>query len=243
MPTPYLLWLGHDLLFDPGLQFRPRRKRELSENYWNAVWEEVQTGCTCVTLDIFGKPHNTVCICSESSEIPVDPIIYQNPSGVCTLRTPSRIHGLLSEFLEVLLLVIQPLSTISGVYVNPSVVKDQMQEHAAQAEYLRSIFDPALIEQEIKRRVFDPSNLFAAIGEILKSHCSPMRDRAVDQMVQVAQRPGIEAFKAIRLCLELLELMKLVRSRFIFLLSCILIFPFPCSRISQTINLPSIVRF
>ncbi|KAF8807117.1 hypothetical protein BYT27DRAFT_7137530 [Phlegmacium glaucopus] len=202
--------LRHDLLFDPGLQFRPRRKREPSENYWNAVWEEVQTGCTCVTLDMFGKPHSTVCICSEFPEIPVDPIIYQKPSiGVYAFRMPSRIPGLLSEFLEVLLLVIQPLSTISGIYVSPNLVKDQMQEHAAQAEYLRSIFDPALIEQEIKRRVFDPSSLFAAIGEILKSHCSPMRDRAVDQMVQVAHRPGIEAFKAIRLCLELLELMKL----------------------------------
>lgn len=213
IPTFYLFWLGHDLLFDPGLQFRPRRKRELSENYWNAVWEEVQTGCTCVTLDIFGKPHSTVCICSEFPQIPTDPIIYQKSSiGVYAFRMPSRIPGLLSEFLEVLLLVIQPLSTISGVYVNPSAVKDQMQEHAAQAEYLRSIFDPVLIEQEIKRGVFDPSNLFAAIGEILKSHCSPMRDRAVDQMVQVAQRPGTEAFKAIRLCLELLELMKLVRS-------------------------------
>ena len=234
-------------MFDPGLQFRPRRKRELSENYWNAVWEEVQTGCTCVTLDIFGKPHNTVCICAEFPEIPADPIIYQKPSiGVYALRMPSRIHGLLSEFLEVLLLVIQPLSTISGVYVNPSVVKDQMQEHAAQAEYLRSIFDPSLIEQEIKRRVFDPSNLFAAIGEILKSHCSPMRDRAVDQMVQVAQRPGIEAFKAIRMCLELLELMKLVRSNckrsFFFSLSSSSFFLL-VQRISQTINSLSIVRF
>ena len=176
------------------------------------MWEEVQTGCTCVTLDMFGKPHNTVCICSEFPEIPVDPIIYHKPSiGVYAFRMPSRIPGLLSEFLEVLLLVIQPLSTISGVYVNPSAVKDQMQEHAAQAGYLRSIFDPTLIEQEIKRGVFDPSGLFIAIGNILKSHCSPMRDRAVDQMVQVAQRPGIEAFKAVRLCLELLELMKLVR--------------------------------
>ena len=207
-------------MFDPGLQFRPRRKRELSENYWNAVWEEVQTGCTCVTLDMFGKPHNTVCICAEFPEIPADPIIYHKPSiGVYALRMPSRIHGLLSEFLEVLLLVIQPLSTISGVYVNPSLVKDQMQEHAAQAEYLRSIFDPVLIEQEIKRRIFDPSNLFAVIGDILKSHCSPMRDRAVDQMVQIAQRPGTEAFKAIRLCLELLELMKLVRAQIIYVLS------------------------
>ena len=63
---------------------------------------------------------------------------------------PSRILTLLCEFLEVLLLVIQPLSKISGIYVNPNTFKAQMQEHAAQAAYIRSIFDPVLIEQDRK---------------------------------------------------------------------------------------------
>ncbi|KAG6877465.1 hypothetical protein C0993_007082 [Termitomyces sp. T159_Od127] len=120
------------------------------------------------------------------------------------------------QFLEVLLLVIQPLSNVSGMYVNPSTLKSQIQEHSAQAAYVRSIFDPALIEQELKHELFDPSGLFSAIGAILKGHCAPMRDRAVEAMVQVAQScaPGgtggkRDAVIAVRMCLEILELMKL----------------------------------
>jgi hypothetical protein len=131
---------------------------------------------------------------------------------------PSRILNLLTELLEVLLLVIQPLTTISGMYVNPNMFKAQMQEHSAQAAYIRSIFDPLLIEQELKHEVFDPSGLFRAIGTTLKGHCAPMRDRAVEMMVQLAQTcaPGgigtkQDAVRAVRMCMEILELMKLVR--------------------------------
>ena len=130
---------------------------------------------------------------------------------------PSRIPGLLTEFLEVLLLVIQPLSSVSGLYVNPSMFSSQMHEHSAQASYVRSIFDPALIEQELQHELFDPSGLFCAIGDILKRHCAPMRDRAVEMMIQTAQScaPGgtgtkRDAVATLRTCMELLELMKLV---------------------------------
>jgi hypothetical protein len=59
------------------------------------------------------------------------------------------------------------LSGISG-YVNPSTLQAQMQQHATQAARLRSVFDPDLIEQEIRHGVFDPSGLFQTIGEVLK---------------------------------------------------------------------------
>lgn len=137
---------------------------------------------------------------------------------------PSRVRPLLNEFLDLLLCVIQPLSGISG-YVSPATLQLQMQQHASQASQLRSIFDPELIEQEIKHDVFDPSGLFQAIGQVLKSHCAPMRDRAVEAMVDVAQTcaPGgsgtkVDAVRAVRMCLEILELMKLVsfNSSFIY---------------------------
>ena len=157
---------------------------------------------------------------------------------------PSRIRPLLSEFLDLLLCVIQPLSGISG-YVNPNTLQVQMQQHAAQAARLRSVFDPELIEQEIRHGVFDPSGLFEAIGQVLKgvsivnflcwrkfesflffvlsAHCAPMRDQAVEVMVEVARScaPGgtgtkADAVRAVRICLDILELMKLV----IILLLC-----------------------
>ena len=132
----------------------------------------------------------------------------ENP-GVYTIRMPSRIPALLTEFIEVMVYVIQPLNN-TNIYTDPNAIREQAQEHSQHAAYLRSIFDVALIEQELKHKVFDPSGLFFHIGETLKHHCAPMRDRAVEEMVQVAQKPGPEAFKAVRMCLELLELMKLV---------------------------------
>ncbi|PPR01749.1 hypothetical protein CVT24_001569 [Panaeolus cyanescens] len=200
--------LRHDLLFDPGLQFRPRRRRDVSERYWKAVWREAQTGCTCISIDIYDKVHPTVCVCSRHPDPPPITIVSQISDTLYTLRIPSRLPELLTEFLEVLVFVIQPLSN-PNVYSNPNAIREQAQEHSAHAAYIRSIFDPAFIEQEIRHKVFDPSGLFSAIGETLKGHCAPMRDSAVEAMVLQAQQPGFEGFKAFRSCLELLEVMKL----------------------------------
>jgi hypothetical protein len=136
---------GHDLLFDPGLHFRPGRQKrgEHSEKYWNAVTQELENGCTCVSFDLQGKPNECICVCR---------------------RVPPP---LLTELLDLLLCVIQPLSGISG-YVSPNTLQAQRQQHAMQATRLRSVFDPDLIEQEIKHGVFDPSGLFQAIGQVLK---------------------------------------------------------------------------
>ncbi|KAJ7175825.1 T-complex protein 11-domain-containing protein [Mycena filopes] len=210
--------LRHDLLFDPGLQFRPtttRRKTERAEKYWAAITSELESGCTCVSFDMRGKPNPTVCACAHVSTPSLNPVVAFSPTlHVVTLRMPSRIRSLLDEFLEVLLLVIQPLSNVAGAHVSPT--KSQQAEHVAQAAYIRSVFDPALIEQELKHKLFDPSGLFRAIGLTLQGHCAPMRDHAVELMVQVAQTcaPGGEgskadAVRAVRMCMDILELMKL----------------------------------
>ena len=202
---------GHDLLFDSGLQFRPRRKCDASEKYWNAVWEEVKTGCTCITIEYrSGKPIQTVCMCSRSPQPPTTPLAYLLSSTAYTIRMPSRVRTLLSEFLEVMLFVIQPLSN-TAVYSNPNDIREQAKEHSQHAAYMREIFDPTLIYQELKHKVFDPSGLFLHIGELLKNHCAPMRDRGVDELMRLAQQPGVDGLRAFRACLDLLEQMKLVR--------------------------------
>jgi len=211
--------LRHDVLFDSGLQFRPtsgRRKRELSDRYWNAIAQELENGCTCVSFDFQGRPHDCVCVCRRVSPAPPNPVVaFPTARRVLTLRMPSRIRPLLNEFLDLLLCVIQPLSGISG-YVSPNTLQVQMQQHAMQANRLRSVFDPDLIEQEIRHDVFDPSGLFQEIGQVLKAHCAPMRDQAVEAMVEAAQScsPGgtgtkTDAVRAVRMCLDILELMKL----------------------------------
>jgi hypothetical protein len=102
---------------------------------------------------------------------------------------------------------------LSGPYVNPDFLHAPIQEHTEQAKHIRSLFDPDLIEQELKHGVFDPSGLFQVIGATLKAHCAPMRDYAVDSMVEAAKACNAttrDAVKVIRNCLEILELMKLV---------------------------------
>ncbi|KAG8214605.1 T-complex protein 11-domain-containing protein [Butyriboletus roseoflavus] len=215
--------LRHDLLFDAGLQFRPtsgRKKRELSDRYWRAVAQELESGCTCISFDTQWSPSDCVCVCRRVPLPPQNPVLtYSTSRRVLTLRMPSRIRILLTEFLEVLLFVIQPLTSISDTYANPSTFQAQIERHAAQAVHLRSVFDPELIHQELQHNLFDPSGLFIVIGQTLKSHCAPMRDRAVDAMVEVAKScaPGgggskVDAVKAVRMCLDILELMKLVCS-------------------------------
>ncbi|KDQ62422.1 hypothetical protein JAAARDRAFT_30329 [Jaapia argillacea MUCL 33604] len=215
--------LRHDLMFDPNLQFRPtsgRRKREIYETYWRAVLKELETGCTCVTFDFDSNPRECICQCHGSPLPASSPgwLVALYPQSAMTLRMPSRIRPLLEELLEVIITVTQPTlpTQPSGLYVPTKAVQAQARQHATQEETLRRAFDLDLIEQELKHKVFDPSGLFRVVGDILKVHCAPMRDRHVDAMVSLAQTcaPGgigtkADAVKAIRMCFEVLELMKL----------------------------------
>ncbi|CAE6445366.1 unnamed protein product [Rhizoctonia solani] len=161
--------LRHDLLFDPGLQFRPtsgRKKRDLTDKYWQAVQIEVDTGCACTSFDERGR--RLPCVCGA---------LLSRATSSRTL--PSRIPPLVNELCHVL----------------QSVV------HSASA-------DPTLIAQELRHGVFDSRGVFKNLGAVLKQHCAPMRDRAVEMMVAVAARPG-GGVRAVRMCFEILELMKL----------------------------------
>ncbi|KXN88247.1 Protein SOK1 [Leucoagaricus sp. SymC.cos] len=212
--------LRHDILFDSGLLFRPaghRRKKEYIERYWDAVTREVENGCSCVSYDASSRKYiPTVCVCKLLPPPTDVPVTHYFPPSHITIRSPLRVRALLDEFLEVLLHVIQPLSMLSGPYVNPDVLQVPIQEHTEQAMHIRSLFDPDLIEQELKHGIFDPSGLFQVIGATLKAHCAPMRDHAVDSMVEAAKACAPDsngskrdAVKVIRNCLEILELMKL----------------------------------
>lgn len=234
--------IGHDLLFDSGLQFRPtssRRKRDMADSYWKAIAHELEWGCTCVTLDAHGKPRDCLCSClcrnanvdpntlprprpRSPSPPPTDrPISVASPCGnYVTFRTPSRLKPLLSELLEVLISIIQPNVTprSTSLGVHPGLLHPQYNQNSTHVTQLRSILDADLIQQVIDHGLFDPSGVFQTIGDVIRCYCAPMRDHAVDQMVKLAQScaPGgtgtsADAVRAIRLCFEIMELMKLVR--------------------------------
>lgn len=212
--------LRHDMLVEPRLQFRPthsRRKREAAEKYWAALLHELEHGCTCITLDCEGKTRSRVCACTALPMSGDTSLALLLPAqNTYTVRTPSRIRPFLHEFLEVLRLVTRPLSDFANLITGNDPLKLNSQKQSTQAAYICSIFDPALIEQEIKRGVFDPSGLLEAVGYVLKDHCAPMRDGAVDEMIQTAKicvaggkMCVVDALRAFRMCMELFEIMKL----------------------------------
>ncbi|TFY83169.1 hypothetical protein EWM64_g841 [Hericium alpestre] len=213
--------LRHDFLFDSGLQFRAaasRRKREQAETYWSAVLRELELGCTCVTFDTRGRPHNLLCVCQRLPEAPSEPVIACMPlRRKLTLRMPSRLRPLLQELLQVLLSIIRPQASVLPNTQGGNVsFQQRVRQHMEQSQRLQAVLDADLIEQEMKHGVYDLSSSFGVIGEVLKSHCAPMRDAAVDAMVDLANKcaPGGEgtkadAVQAMRSCFEILELMKL----------------------------------
>lgn len=227
--------LGHDLLFDSGLQFRPtssRRKRDQAELYWAAIARELERHCTCITWDqhghILAEP---VCICRGTRSPPTrnTTATFPNFRGK-TLRTPSRIRDMLSELLEVLISVIHPLpSNLSDPTTPPPSFQFASEKIMTQGDYIRSILDPELIQQQIYRGVWDASGLFQVLGETLKSHCAPMRDYSIEAMIRTAQscvdgRNVSSVTKAIRMCFDILEFMKLVSICY----SSLDTFSFPC---------------
>ena len=209
------------MLFDSGLQFRPtssRRKRDQAELYWAAIAREFESHCTCITWDehghILAEP---VCICRDfySPSTHHTAAILPDFRGK-TLRTGSRLRDLFSELLEVLLSVIHPppSSLVDCTASTPSFqpTSNQITTHS---DYIRSILDPELIEQQIYHGVWDASGLFQVLGETLKTHCAPMRDHNIEAMIQTAQsctdgRNFSSIAKAIRMCFDVLEFMKLV---------------------------------
>ena len=131
-----------------------------------------------------------------------------------------------------LLLVVQPLRRTSTA--PESEPTEREREYTAHAEALAALVDPKALWDAVRAGwpaprtppapppatpstpPLDAGVLFARIGATLRQHCAPMRDARVDEMVAAGARPGPAAFAAVRMCLELLELMKLVR---LFLLS------------------------
>ncbi|OSX59836.1 hypothetical protein POSPLADRAFT_1092821, partial [Postia placenta MAD-698-R-SB12] len=212
--------LRHDLLFDSGLQFRPtssRRKRDLADNYWLAIIRELECGCTCFTVDAHGRPSDRICICQTHQMPPGGAVYARTADNRTTVRVASRIRPLLLELLEVLVSIIQPvMSKSTGLYMQPTSLHPQFQQNVTHVALLRSVLDADLIQQEMEHGLFDPSGVFQTIGDIIRCHCAPMRDHAVDQMVSLAKScaPGgngskVDAVRAIRLCFEIMELMKL----------------------------------
>ncbi|KAF8510080.1 Tcp11-domain-containing protein [Hysterangium stoloniferum] len=194
--------LRHDLLFDPGLQFRAvagKRKQTATDRYWDAIAREFAPVCRCSQY---------TCRCSPAgSSTGCKPV--PNPPPLKGQLAASRVGPMLYELMAVLKCVIAPPPLPSSQPPRQSYLNS-----VAEAEALLHHFDPILIESEMRHGIYEPGGLFRLIGQTLKRHCAPMRDRLIDKMVDIAVGreggTGVQrTLDAARLCFEVLELMKL----------------------------------
>lgn len=68
----------------------------------------------------------------------------------------------------------------------------------------------------MERGEMDVSGLSRFLAGTLKVHCAPMRDEMVDEMVRACEEGGEGVTRGLRMCFEILELMKLVRFCLVF---------------------------
>ncbi|SCV73986.1 BQ2448_6416 [Microbotryum intermedium] len=181
--------LRHDIVFEPNVMFRPNydgergeRKKRAAERYWHAVSRELVLGCRCTA---FAGSERLACVC-------------QNTRGTgCTATEtmplwPSRIPALVLELRNIVLSLLP--TPLNGV---------------AQEEVMEML-DPAFICQQVGREgLLDVGKLADYLGVTLKTHCAPMRDHMIDEMVRICQGDDASVALGLRLCFEILELMKL----------------------------------
>lgn len=218
---------------------RGRRKREAGERYWTAVVREIETGCTCTAfsngqllpctckakrslhkigaagtreapkplqqsripsrIPLLVQELRTICLSILPSNYPADALAAD--TDVATVASATEGHK--ADEANVTEAVTSSVSQ-KTVTLSPSATSWTTTHHQLIAQTL----DPHLISQELQHGVLDVPSLITFMGSILKLHCAPMRDEAIDKMVEVVC-VGRNIGKGLRLCFEILELMKL----------------------------------
>ncbi|KAG0087232.1 hypothetical protein BGZ92_007491 [Podila epicladia] len=195
--------LRHDIVFDPHLQFRPNfdgergliKKRE-ADRFWREVDLELNTRQTAIAMrrEAAATMLSLAGLSSSSSRL-----IQQEKQQKCPLPTPNLLPKLIDELREILL---------SLLPVPPPQDGKGPQQPNPERALLASTLDPELLLQELDHGVLDVHGLFRYLGDSLKGHCAPMRDTFVESMVAAVVQSG-EIVRGIRMCFEILELMKL----------------------------------
>eukprot|EP00158_Paraphelidium_tribonemae_P005192 Partr_v1_DN27222_c0_g1_i1_m39166 putative t-complex 11 len=89
-------------------------------------------------------------------------------------------------------------------------IKEILLELVATEDFRRGLeerVDIVLIAQQLEYNVFDAEPLITYLADIMKSHCAPVRDAAIDAMLQNCKSGNFVG--CIRECFDILEKMKL----------------------------------
>ncbi|GJJ15649.1 hypothetical protein Clacol_009927 [Clathrus columnatus] len=227
--------LRHDFLFDSGLQFRTMtggRKHYIANQYWSAVLDELEHALLesipprslakkrtrPPTPPPWSEKHYSAYLHAATDPHVIDAL---NPAVISPPLPGRRLPALLITLVEVLTYVIGPVAS--------------EKTQALPLSQILSNIDILLIDRELRYGLYEPAGLFNLIGQLLKAHCAPMRDGKVDVMVAVAkgslnpsglfgpafstasefhpptdkQRSIRRTIGSLRICFEILELMKL----------------------------------
>jgi hypothetical protein len=156
----------------------------------------------------------------------------QSATGLGAGRIPSRIPLLIQELRAICLSVLPSTSsagepeTPASARINTSVptmgnaytpfsarftAKTPLTASSSVASHhilIAQSLDPLLITQQLQHGLLDIASLISFLGSILKLHCAPMRDEAIETMIKTICVDG-EIAVGLRMCFEILELMKL----------------------------------
>lgn len=189
----------------PFCEHRGERKRVAAEQYWSAVSREITQGCRC---SAFVDCEVLPCICTRAST-------SSSTYLISAAQLPSRVTPLVAELRGILLSLLPATGPASPT--PPSIAVFETVPHSngsapiyGPREQLIDALDPTAITEQLAAGRLDVGGLARFLGATLQTHCAPMRDEAVDEMVAAFE--GGEGFiTGLRMCFEILELMKLVR--------------------------------
>jgi hypothetical protein len=179
-----------DPFFSSSALLRGEQKRQVSERYWIAICREIASSCKCTA---FRKRNNTIellpCLCSR---------LTSNDLARLSSRIPILIYELRSMIFALLPSPSRNASTLQSYQISIAT------------GIVAAALDPTTVSQQIASKTFNPSALANCLGGTMKLHCAPIRDIGVDQMMKLFESNQIG--NGLRKALEILELMKLVRS-------------------------------
>ncbi|CBQ69582.1 related to SOK1 protein [Sporisorium reilianum SRZ2] len=142
----------------------------------------------------------TICLSILPSNYPADSVVADAEEAATTSAAEDDDKGDDAALSEEAATPARKKATVAA----SSVASWTTTHHQLIAQTL----DPHLISQQLQHGVLDVPALITFMGSILKLHCAPMRDEAIERMVDVVcvdRNIG----KGLRLCFEILELMKL----------------------------------
>ncbi|CCE88781.1 Piso0_001563 [Millerozyma farinosa CBS 7064] len=212
--------LRHDILFDPQLQFRPnldgergKRKKTIIDKYWN----EIERECSQFFSPSQAQPSSPVSHnqnqSSTSSYLPASAssssssiISSASPSHNNTAPTSaSSAQTSQTDSVKIARLPIL-FTSLRDILLSLLPYKDRAS--------VTEIMDIDLLIQQLSHGSFDFVSLAEWLGEVFKSHCAPMRDQWVSDMIEKFRVAYYEnsvskLVQGLRMIFSILEAMKL----------------------------------